>query len=87
MINTELRKQFKVGDKVWFLMNKERLQGKKIKALQYGRFEVLEKVDDNAYILILPPYMCIYSIVSWKIRNSMSLPCWIRKVRRRSYLP
>jgi hypothetical protein len=31
--------------------------GKKIKALWYGPFEVLEKVGDNAYKLSLPPYM------------------------------
>jgi hypothetical protein len=47
-------------------MNKESLQGpsKKIKALQYGPFEVWEMVDDNSYKLILPSYMCIYSAVN-----------------------
>jgi hypothetical protein len=54
-----------VGDRVWLQLNKERLQGhgKKIKALYYGHFEVLEKVGDNTYRLSLPPYMCIYSVV------------------------
>ena len=47
-------------------MNKKRLQGlgKKIKALRYGPFEILEKVGDNSYRLSLPPYMRIYSIVN-----------------------
>ena len=38
--------------------------GKKIKALRYGPFEILEKVGDNAYRLSLPPYMCIYLVVN-----------------------
>jgi hypothetical protein len=65
MINTK-KKSFKVGDRVWLQLNKERLQGpgKKIKALWYGPFEILEKVGDNAYRLSLPPYMCIYSVVN-----------------------
>jgi len=51
-----------VGDRVWLQLKEERLQGpgKKIKALRYGPFEILEKVGDNAYRLDLPPYMCIY---------------------------
>jgi hypothetical protein len=55
-----------VGNKIWLQLNKERLQGpgKKIKALRYGPFEVLEKVGDNAYRLSLPPYMRIYSVVN-----------------------
>jgi hypothetical protein len=55
-----------MGDKVWFYINKEILQGpcKKIKALQYRTFEILENVGDNAYRLSLPPYMCIYSVVN-----------------------
>jgi hypothetical protein len=37
---------------------------KKIKALRYGPFEVLEKVGNNVYRLGLPPYMCIYLVVN-----------------------
>ena len=57
---------FRVGDRVWLQLNKERLQGpgKKIKDLRYGPFDVLEKVGNNAYILSLPPYMHIYSVVN-----------------------
>jgi hypothetical protein len=36
----------------------------KIKTLQYGHFDVLEKVGDNACKLSLPPYMCIYLVVN-----------------------
>lgn len=49
-------------------MNNQRLQGPsdKIKSLRYGPFEIVKKVGDNAYQLILPPYMHIYSIVNVK---------------------
>jgi hypothetical protein len=55
-----------VRDKVWLQLNTKILQGpiKKIKALQYGPFELLEKVGDNAYTLILPPYMYIYLVLN-----------------------
>jgi hypothetical protein len=55
-----------VGNKVWLLLNKERIQGfgKKIKALWYGPFEVLDKVGDNPYRLNVPPYMHIYLVVN-----------------------
>jgi hypothetical protein len=55
-----------VGDIVWLQLNKERLHGlgKKIKDFWYGPFELLGKVGDNSYKLILPPYMCIYSVVN-----------------------
>ena len=55
-----------MGDKVWLQLNKERLQGphKKMKALRYVTFEILEKFHDNAYQLSLPPYMCIYLVVN-----------------------
>ena len=41
---------FRVGDRVWLQLNKEKLHGtgKNIKALWYGPFEVLEKVGDYA---------------------------------------
>ena len=59
-------KSFNVGDGVWIQLNKVRLQGpgKKIKALSYGTFEILEEVGDNAYRLSLLPYMHIYSVVN-----------------------
>jgi hypothetical protein len=61
-----IENSFKVGDKFWLQLNKERLQGPgmKIKAMWYGPFEVMEKVGDNAYRLNIPWYMCIYSVVN-----------------------
>jgi hypothetical protein len=52
-----IEKSFKVGDNVWLRLNNKRLQGprNKIKALQYGPFEILDKVGDNSYKLSLPP--------------------------------
>jgi hypothetical protein len=46
---------FRVGDRVWLQMNKERILGpsKKIKALWYGLFEVLENVGDITYRISL----------------------------------
>jgi hypothetical protein len=55
-----------VGDSVWLQLNKERIHGpgKKIKAIWYGPFQVLERVGYNAYRLGLPPYMRIFSVVN-----------------------
>jgi hypothetical protein len=57
----KIERTFLVGDRLWLQLNKERLQGpsKKIKVMWYGPFELLEKVGDNAYGVILPPYMHI----------------------------
>jgi hypothetical protein len=54
-----------VEDRVWLYLNKERIEGhgKKIKALWYGPFEILEKVGDNSYRISPPPYMCMYLVV------------------------
>ena len=55
-----------MGDTIWLQLNKERLQGpsKNIKTLRYDPFKILEKVGDNTYRLILPPYMCIYIVMN-----------------------
>ncbi len=37
---------------------------KKIKALRYGPFQILENVGHNDYKFILPPYIHIYSVVN-----------------------
>jgi hypothetical protein len=52
-------------------LNKERIQGpeNKFKDLKYDPFEVLEKVDDNAYKLSISPYTYIYSIVNVENMN------------------
>jgi hypothetical protein len=58
-----------VGRRVWLQLNKKRLYGpgKKIKVVQYGPFEVLEKVGDKSYKLSLPPYMCIVNVENLKL--------------------
>ena len=60
----KIRKSFKVGDIIWLQLNKERLQGlgKKYKAQLCGIFEILEKVGDDTYQLILPAYTHIYLV-------------------------
>jgi hypothetical protein len=58
--------QFQVGDRVWLHINKERLKGedKKFKPIHYGPFTILEKSGIDAFLLDLPPYMQIYSVVN-----------------------
>ena len=64
-----VEKTFKVGGWVWLNMNMERLHGhaNKINYLRYVLFELLQKVKDNAYIFILPPYILIWPVV--KVEN------------------
>ena len=39
-------------------------EGKKLKPIRYGPFEILEKIGTNAFRLNLPPYMQIYSVIN-----------------------
>ena len=39
-------------------------EGKKIKPIRYGPFEILENIGTNSFRLNLPPYMQIYSVVN-----------------------
>ncbi|XP_059068929.1 uncharacterized protein LOC131859332 [Cryptomeria japonica] len=39
-------------------------EGKKLKPIRYGPFEILEKIGTNAFRINLPPYMQIYSVVN-----------------------
>ena len=57
---------FQVGDKVWLYISKERLkgEGKKLKAIQYGPFKIIDKIGNNAFCLDLPPYMQMYTVVN-----------------------
>ena len=43
--------QFQVGDRVWLHITKERMkgEGKKLKPIRYGPFEILEKIGTNAF--------------------------------------
>jgi hypothetical protein len=51
---------------VWIYLCKERLQGetKKLNPLRYGPFEIIEQVNESAFMLKLPPYMQINSVVN-----------------------
>ncbi|XP_059070907.1 uncharacterized protein LOC131861613 [Cryptomeria japonica] len=59
---------FQVGNRVWLHISKERMQGegKKLKSIRYGPFEILEKIGTNSFRLNLPPYMQIYLVVNVK---------------------
>jgi len=39
-------------------------EGKKLKPIRYGPFQILEKIGENAFHLDLPSYMHISSIVN-----------------------
>ena len=39
-------------------------EGKNIKPIRYGPFEILENIGTNAFHLNLPPYMQIYSVIN-----------------------
>ena len=58
--------QFQLGDRVWLHITKERMkgEGKNLKPIKYGPFEILEKIGTNDFCLKLPPYMQIYSVVN-----------------------
>ena len=45
--------QFQVGDRVWLHITKERMkgEGKKLKPIRYGPFEILEKIGTNVFSL------------------------------------
>ena len=55
---------FQVGDEFWLFIKKARLkgEGKKLKPIRYGPFNILEKIGNNAFHLDLPPYMQIYIV-------------------------
>lgn len=40
------------------------VEGKKLKPIRYGPFEIQEKIDINAFHLSLSPYMHIYLVVN-----------------------
>ena len=39
-------------------------EGKKLRTIQYGPFNILEKIGTNAFHLDLPTYMQMYSVVN-----------------------
>jgi hypothetical protein len=57
---------FQVGDEVCLYISKERLkgEGKKLKPIRDGPFNILEKIGNNALHLDFPPYMQMYAVVN-----------------------
>lgn len=73
--------KFQVGDQVWLHLSKERQHGnrKKLKLIRYGLFTIIEQVGDNAFLLNLPPYIKIYSIVN--VENlKLYKQHWLQKI-------
>ena len=58
--------QFQVGDEVWLYIREERLkgEGKNLKPIRYGPFNILENIGNNAFRLDFPPYMQVLAVVN-----------------------
>ncbi|CAE5963235.1 unnamed protein product [Arabidopsis arenosa] len=60
---------FQVGDLVWAVLTKDRFKPgtyNKLKARKIGPLEILEKINNNAYRLQLPPHMNISDVFNVK---------------------
>jgi hypothetical protein len=57
---------FEADDQVWLHISKYRMkgEGKKLIPIRYGPFKILEKIGTNAFLLDLPTYMQMYSVVN-----------------------
>ena len=66
MTSIELIIDFRLVTKFGWHITKERMkgEGKKLKPIRYGPFEILEKIGTNSFHLNLSPYMQIYSVVN-----------------------
>ena len=66
MTSIELIINFRLVTEFGYTLPKERMkgEGKKLKPIRYGPFEILENIGTNAFRLNLPPYMQIYSVVN-----------------------
>lgn len=47
----QMNHHFQVGDKQWLYVRKERMkgEGKKLKPIRYGNFNIVEKIGHNAF--------------------------------------
>jgi len=61
-------------------------EGKKLKLIRYGPFRILEKVGENAFLLELPAYMHIYSVVNVDCLRLFE-PSMIEDPKEKSQLP
>jgi len=79
---------FQVGDQVWLYISKDRMQGegKKLKPISYGPFNILEKTGENDFHLDLPAYMHIYSVVNADFLRLFK-PSLIEDPKEQSQLP
>ena len=61
-------------------------EGKKLKPIRYGPFNILEKIGENYFCLELPAYMHIYSVVN---ADNLRLfePSLIEDLEEKSQLP
>ena len=55
---------FKVGDKVWLHLQKERLTGphRKLRPLRYGPYTITKAVGHNAFELSIPPFLGLHPV-------------------------
>ena len=55
---------FQVGDKVWLHLQKERLAGphRKLCLLRYGPYTITKAIVDNAFKLIIPPFLGLHPV-------------------------
>ena len=58
--------QFQASDQVWLHISKDKMkgEGKNIKPIRYGSFNILEKNGNNTFCLEFPPYIQMYSVVN-----------------------
>ena len=67
--------QFQVGDRFWLHITKERMkgEGKKLKPIWYGPFEILEKIGTNDFHLNLLHTCTFIQLSMLRILNYMNL--------------
>ena len=61
-------------------------EGKKLKPIRYGPFNILEKIGENSFCLDLPAYMHIYSVVNANFLRLFE-PSLIEDPEEKSQLP
>jgi hypothetical protein len=58
--------KFQVGDKVWLHLQKEHFTGpnRKLHPLHYGPYTITKVVGDNAFELIIPPFLGLHPVLN-----------------------
>ena len=72
----QLDHHFQVRDQVWIYISKERMkgEGKNLKPIRYGPFEIVENFGHNALQLNFLPYIHIYSVVWMDRKENDQIP-------------